>query len=166
MKRTTKYVALDVHQATTAASVREAKGRVIARTLLPTEEGAILEFFGGMRGAIHVALEEGTQAQWLHELLAPRVDRVVVCDRRGERRQGNRNDELDADELSELLRRGALRAVYHGGAERVVLKDLTRNYQNLVEDSTRVMLRLKALFRSRGIKMRGQRLYIASAFRD
>jgi hypothetical protein len=39
MKRTTKYVALDVHQATTAASVREGSGRVIARTLLPTEEG-------------------------------------------------------------------------------------------------------------------------------
>jgi hypothetical protein len=28
-----------------------------------------------MRGAIHVAFEEGTQAQWLHELLAPREAR-------------------------------------------------------------------------------------------
>jgi hypothetical protein len=31
MKRSTKYVALDVHQATTVASVREESGRVIAR---------------------------------------------------------------------------------------------------------------------------------------
>lgn len=159
MKRTTKYVALDVHQATTVAAVREERGRVIARTILPTEEGAILEFFRGMRGTIHVTFEEGTQAQWLHGLLAPRVDRVVVCDRRGERRQGNRNDELDADELSELLRRGSLRAVYHGDAEGAVLKDLARNYENLVEDSTRVMQRLKALFRARGIQTRGQRVY-------
>ena len=45
MKRTTKYVALDVHQATTVASVREESGRVIARTILPTEEPAIVEFF-------------------------------------------------------------------------------------------------------------------------
>lgn len=37
MKRNTKYVALDVHQATTVASVREESGRVIARTILPTE---------------------------------------------------------------------------------------------------------------------------------
>ena len=37
MKRSTKYVALDVHQATTVASVREEAGRVIARTILPTE---------------------------------------------------------------------------------------------------------------------------------
>src|SRR4030066_21473 len=80
MKRTTKYVALDVHQATTLASVREEGGRVLARTILPTEELAIVEFFRGMRGAVHVALEEGTQAQWLHDLVAPLVDRVIVCE--------------------------------------------------------------------------------------
>src|SRR5437870_10049151 len=83
MKRTTKYVALDVHQATTVASVRKDSGRVIARSVLPTDGGAIVEFVRGMRGAVHVTFEEGTQAQWLHDLLAPLVDRVVVCDRRG-----------------------------------------------------------------------------------
>jgi hypothetical protein len=66
LKRTTKYVALDVHQATTVASVREEGGRVIARAIVPTETAALLEVFRGMRGAIHVAFEEGTQAQWLH----------------------------------------------------------------------------------------------------
>ncbi len=80
MKRTTKYVALDVHQASTVASVREANGRVIARSILPTEEPALVEFFRGMRGAVHVTFEEGTQAQWLRDLVAPLVDRVVVCD--------------------------------------------------------------------------------------
>jgi hypothetical protein len=54
MKRSTKYVALDVHQATTVISVREEGGGVIARTVLPTERGAILEYFRGMRGTIHV----------------------------------------------------------------------------------------------------------------
>src|SRR5260370_22897335 len=43
MKRTTKYVALDVHQATTSASVREESGRVIARSVLPTDGAAITE---------------------------------------------------------------------------------------------------------------------------
>ena len=159
MKRTTKYVALDVHQATTVASVRQESGRVIARTVLPTDGPALVEFFGGMRGAIHVAFEEGTQAQWLHDLLAPRVDRVVVCDRRGEARQGNKGDRLDADELSEQLRRGGLRAVYHGSGAGVGLKELTRTYQNLVEDATRVMQRLKALFRARAIPTPGEGVY-------
>src|SRR5438034_11513392 len=37
MERTTKYVALDVHQATTSASVREESGRVIARNVCSRE---------------------------------------------------------------------------------------------------------------------------------
>ncbi len=37
MKQSTKYVALDVHQAITVASVREASGRVLARAMIPTE---------------------------------------------------------------------------------------------------------------------------------
>lgn len=159
MKRITKYVALDVHHATTVASVREESGRVIARSILPTEEATILEFLKGMRGAIHVTFEEGTQAQWLYDLLEPVVDRVVVCDRRGKSRQGNKGDQVDADGLSELLRRGGLRAVYHGSPHRSTLRELTRTYQNVVEDSTRVMLRLKAMFRARGIKTPGKRVY-------
>src|SRR2546425_674579 len=43
VKRTTKYVALDVHQATTSASAREESGRVIARNVLPTGGAAITE---------------------------------------------------------------------------------------------------------------------------
>lgn len=160
MKRTTKYVGLDVHQASTVCSVREEGGRVIARTIVPTEQSAVIEFLGGMRGTIHVAFEEGTQAQWLHDLITPLVAHVVVCDRRGQRkRRGNKSDLADADELSEQLRRGGLRPVYHGDAHQVRLKELTRAYQNLVGDAIRVMLRLKALFRARGISTRGQGVY-------
>lgn len=159
MKRTTKYVGMDVHQATTVASVREESGRVIARGILPTEKDALFEFFRGMRGSVHVAFEEGTQAQWLHDLLSPRVHRVLVCDRRGQKKQGNKGDQVDADQLSEDLRRGSLRAVYHGGSHRVALKELARTYENAVEDSTRAMLRLKALFRARAIATPGQEVY-------
>jgi hypothetical protein len=158
MKRTTKYVALDVHQATTVVAVREQSGRVIARSILPTEATALVEFFRGMRGSIHVAFEEGTQAQWLHDLLAPVVNRVIVCDRRGEHR-GNKADQIDADKLSQRLLTGDLRAVYHGGGDRVTLQELTRTYRNLVEDSTRTMLRLKSLFRARAIRAPGTRIY-------
>ncbi len=38
MKRNTKYVGLDVHHATTVASVREEGGRVLARAVFPTYE--------------------------------------------------------------------------------------------------------------------------------
>lgn len=159
MKRTTKYVGLDVHQATTVASVRDSSGRVIARAIVPTEATALAEFFAGMRGTVHVAFEEGTQAQWLHDLLAPLVDRVVVCDLRGERRRGNKADERDADRLSHRLRAGDLRAVYHGRSDRRTLQELTRTYLNVTQDSTRAMQRVKALFRARAIRAPGTRVY-------
>ena len=155
MKRTTKYVAFDVHQATTVASVRDDSGRVLARSILETHGPSIVEFLRGMRGALHVAFEVGTQSQWLHDLVAPIADRVVVCDGRRVARQGNKGDQVDADRLSELLRLGGLRSVYHGSAHRADLKELTRTYRNLVEDSTRVMLRIKALFRARAIPTLG-----------
>ena len=65
---------------------------------------------------------------------------------------GQQGDQVDVDALSERLRRGSLRAVYHGSAHRTTLKERARSYQNLVEDATRVMLRLKAVFRARGIR--------------
>ena len=44
---------LDVHQATTSATVRESSGKIIARSVLPTEDAALLEFFArdARRGA-------------------------------------------------------------------------------------------------------------------
>jgi transposase len=160
MKRTTKYAGLDVHQATTVIVVREESARVIARAVLPTNAMALTEFFCGIRGSLHVTFEEGTQAQWLYELLEPLVERVVVCNRRETRRQGNKSDWHDAEELAELLRRDAVRPVYHDRAPQgAELKELGRTYVNLVEDGTRVMARLKALFRARAIPTRGHGVY-------
>ena len=42
MKLTTKYVAFDVHQATTVASVRNDSGRVLARSVLETSTRLIV----------------------------------------------------------------------------------------------------------------------------
>jgi transposase len=159
MKQTSKYVGLDVHQATTVTVVEDDSGRVIARSVVPTEESALVELVRGMRGAIHVAFEEGTQAQWLHDVLMPHVAQVLVCDRRGESQSGNKGDWADAEQLADRLRRGDLRAVYHGSPHRAVLKELARAYRNLVEDSTRVMARLKALFRARALPTAGRGVY-------
>jgi transposase len=159
MKRTTKYVGLDVHQEATVASVREQRGRVIARAIVPTESSALTEFFSGMRGSVHVAFEEGTQAQWLHDLLEPVVGSVLVCNLRGERRPGNKADQSDADHLSRRLLAGDLRAVYHGSSERQTLVELVRTYLNVVEDSTRTMQRIKSLFRARAIRAPGINVY-------
>lgn len=155
-----QYLALDVHQATVVASVRDEQGAVVMRATVRTEAGAILGLVRGLGPRVHVAFEEGTQAQWLHDLLTGHVERVVVCNVRGKSEMSNKSDRLDADELSSRLRLGALKSVYHGGASVLTLKELVRSYNNLVEDTTRVMLRIKALFRARAISTPGTSVYL------
>jgi transposase len=154
-----QYLAFDVHQATCEVSLRDASGSVVMRGAVPTEATAILRVVKGAGPRVHVAFEEGTQAQWLHDLIVPQAERVIVCNLRGERKSGNKNDRIDVDELSKRLRAGTLRSVFHGTPSVLNLKELVRSYNNLVEDATRVMQRIKALFRGRGIKSEGKSVY-------
>jgi transposase len=159
MKRNAKFTGLDVHAATIVGTVEGQNGRVLVRTVLPTEREAVLEFFGGMRGPVHVAFEEGTQAQWLYELLEPVVAEVVVCNRRGQARTGNHADFMDSDRLAADLRKGNLKPVYHGKGDRQTLQELVHLYRGLTQDTTRVMQRIKAVYRARALATPGASVY-------
>jgi len=153
-----QYLAFDVHQATTVASLRNEQGKIVMHATVPTEAKAIVNLVKSA-GPVHVAFEEGTQAQWLHDLLVDHAERVIVCNVRGRSETSNKNDRIDAAGLSELLRLGALRPVFHGAPEMLTLKELVRSYSCLVSDSTRVMLRIKAIFRARAIPTPGVSVY-------
>ncbi|MDP2957011.1 MAG: hypothetical protein Q8N53_11375 [Longimicrobiales bacterium] len=64
MRSWAKYVGLDVHQATTVLSVRDGSGRVLARSVVATEEGALTGFLGSLRGNVSVVLEEIADDIW------------------------------------------------------------------------------------------------------
>lgn len=154
------FVGLDVHQSTIVASVRDESGKVVMKATVATEERAIVALVRNPSWRrVHVAFEEGTQAQWLHDVLVDQVERVVVSNVRGKGSLENKNDRIDADGMSEKLRLGALKPVFHGVPEILTLKELVRSYTNLVEDSTRVMLRIKALFRARAMATPGVSVY-------
>ena len=157
-----QYLAFDVHQATIAGVARDEKGAIVLRATIPTETRAILQLVKSAGARVHVAFEEGTQAQWLHDLLVPHAEKVIVCNTRGSDQSVNKNDRIDAEGLSERLRLGGLKPVFHGVASVLTLKELVRSYNNLVEDTTRVMQRLKALFRARAILTKGTAVYRSS----
>ena len=69
----------------------------------------------------------------------------------------NANDRIDADEMSKRQRDGSLKTVFHGGPEMLTPKELVSCYSNLIQDATRVMLRIKALFRARATPTPGDR---------
>jgi transposase len=97
----------------------------------------------------------------LYELLKPHVTQVLVCDPRKNSfgKIGNKNDRNDARELAELLYRNKIRPVYHGEHGLRTLKELARSYLTITRDLTRVMARLKAIYRSWGIPCAGEQVY-------
>jgi transposase len=156
-----KYIGMDVHTATISAAVRDSSGNLVMEATLETKAETILEFVHGLRGSLHVSFEEGTCAAWLHDLLKPHVTEVLVCDSRKNAllRVGNKNDREDARKLSELLFLNKLHAVYHGETGIRTLKELARSYLTITRDLTRVMNRLKAIYRGWGIACAGQQVY-------
>jgi transposase len=156
-----KYIGLDVHQATISAAVLDSTGKLVMESILETKAATILQFVHGLRGSLHMAFEEGTCAAWLHDLLKPHVTKLLVCDPRKNSllKAGNKNDRIDAWKLADLLRTGLLSPVYHGENGLRTLRELARSYLAITRDLTRVMNRLKALYRSWAIPCAGQQVY-------
>jgi transposase len=152
---------MDVHRASIVIVVLNGAGKVVMESIIETGAETVRSFIKQLRGKVYVTFEEGTQATWLYDVLRPLVTEVVVCDPRHNKllTAGNKSDRVDARKLAELLRNGSLRAVYHGDKGVRTLKELVRNYDCLVADMTRVMLRLKAIFRGRAIACAGHEVY-------
>ncbi len=158
-----KYIGLDVHQATISVAVMDSNGKLVMESVLETKAATILQFFAGLRGTLWVTFEEGTCAAWLYDLLNPRVAKLVVCNPRKNAllKYGNKSDRIDARKLAELLRGNHLKAVYHGENGVRTLRELARSYLTTVKDLTRVMSRLKALYRSWAISCAERDVYYA-----
>src|SRR3989442_1302089 len=137
------------------------RGKVVMESILETKASTILEFFAGLRGTLSVTFEEGTWAAWLYDLLKPHVAKVVVCNPRKNAllKDGNKSDRIDARKLAELLRLDNLKSVYHGETGVRMLRELARSYLTIVKDLSRVMNRLKALYRSWAIPCAGRDVY-------
>src|SRR5262249_30792052 len=67
----------------------------------------------------------------------------------------------DARKLAELLRENYLKSVYHGETGVRTLRELARSYLTTTKDLTRVISRLKALYRSWAIPCAGRDVYYA-----
>jgi hypothetical protein len=57
-----KYIGLDVHQATISIAVLDSSGKLVMESIVETKAATLLQFLAGLRGSLHVTLEEGTWA--------------------------------------------------------------------------------------------------------
>jgi transposase len=156
-----KYIGMDVHQATISIAVLNSSGKLVMESVIEAKAITILQFVQGLRGDLHVTLEEGTWAAWLYDLLKPHVHEVLVCDPRKNAllKVGNKSDRIDARKLAELLYMNKLHSVYHGEHGVRTLKELSRSYLAISGDLARVMTRLKAVYRSWSIACAGKQVY-------
>jgi len=152
---------MDVHKESISIAVRNAAGKIVMECVIETKANTILQFFDGLRGDVQVTFEEGTWAAWLYDLLKPHVGKLVVCDPRRNALlgDGNQNDRVDARKLSDLLYMNKLHAVYHENHGLRTMKELGRSYLTITRDLSRVMSRVKAIYRSWAIPCTGKQVY-------
>ena len=144
-------------------AVRDESGKLVMECTIETKAATILDLIRGLRGSLWVTFEEGTSAAWLYDLLRPHVAKVLVCDPRKNAllKMGNKSDRIDAQKLSDLLRAGLLSPVYHEDAGVRTIRELARSYLTVTKDLTRVMNRLKGVYRSWAIPCAGSQVYSA-----
>jgi Transposase and inactivated derivatives len=155
-----KYIGMDVHTESTSIAVRNSVGKVVMECVLETKASTILQFIDGLCGDVRVTFEEGTWAAWLYDLMKPHVTEVLVCNtRKNTSSNGSKSDRIDARKLAEQLYMNNIQSVYHGERGLRMMKELARSYLTISKDLTRVMNRLKALYRSWGIPCAGKEVY-------
>lgn len=107
---------LDAHCTTCELVCVTPAGRRTRRWSTPTAIPPLVEAIERVPRPRRLALEEGPMADWLMRGLAPHVDELVVCNPRHNRliaEGGDKEDDLDAEKLANLLRGGFLSPVHH-----------------------------------------------------
>jgi transposase len=159
-----RYIGIDSHATSCTLAVVGPSGRKLSQQVVETNASALVEAVRSIPKPRHLCLEEGTHSAWLHEILSPHVDELVVVS--VGQSKGPKNDQVDAFARAEQLRRGTFdKLVFKAPTRFALLRQLACTYDTLTRDVVRTQCRLKALYQSRGIATAGQTVY-GTAQRD
>ena len=146
---------MDIHLATTSCAVLDEDGKLLMSTVLQTKAEFIRSFLQSLNGTIHLTFEETTLAHWMFEITQPLVFRVIVCNARKLGRKEQKNDARDAKDLADLLRLNGLKGVYHYHRQTISsVKQLVVIYNQLTTDRTRIINRIKSVFREQALTVK------------
>jgi transposase len=146
-----RFIGLDVHGQSCTMVVMGPSGRRLGQHVVETNAKALIDQIRAVAGDKHLCMEEGTQSEWLYEVLEPHAKQIVVT--QPLQRAGSKNDAIDAWALADLLRRDAVeRTVFKAPKTMTMLRQAARGYIAVRRDLVRGKCRLNALYRSRGIQ--------------
>ena len=145
-----RYIGVDAHASSCTLGVVGPSGKRLGSHVVETNARALIEVLRTIPRDRHVCLEEGTLSGWLHEVLEPHVEELVVAGVR--QSQGPKSDKRDAFALADQLRIGSLDTkVYKSRGQFRRLSQVAKAHGLLVGDTVRVKNRIKSVLRSRGI---------------
>jgi hypothetical protein len=148
-----RYVGLDDHMESCTFGVLGPTGKRLKSMVVETNGQALVDAVLSISGRIHLCIEEGARSAWIHELLAPHVAELIVTVPK-ERKGQSKDDLRDAFARAEEIRIGAVETrVYKAPQYLAALRSAARAYGMAIRDLVRVKNRLKAVFRSRGIRV-------------
>jgi len=162
------FIGMDCHCQFCEIAVVDVAGRVVQRDRRETTIPALLELVEAVPKPRTLVIEEGPLAGWLWRNLGPAVDDMVVSEPRRNRliaKDGDKDDDLDAEKLAQLVRGGFVKPVHQvASLERAVFKQQVGVYHHRVRQRVRESLRLTSLFRQHGVMIR-EKDYVAAAQR-
>jgi hypothetical protein len=94
----------------------------------------------------YLCMEEGTQSQWLYDLLSRHVEEMLVV--QPKKIVGNKDDIRDAYRPAEDIRIGAAKPTFKQLGQYKRLKSMTHTYSMVQRDTVRIQSRIKATYRS------------------
>lgn len=167
MKRA-HFIGIDVHCQFCEMAVLNPAGRVVQRERCDTTIPALLGALAQVPRPCSVVIEEGPMAGWLWRNLQAEVDALVVSEPRRNRliaKDGDKDDDLDAEKLALLYRGGFIKAVHQvGSLAQAVFKQQVALYHYRVRQRVREAHRITHLFRQHGVVLR-EKAYVAAADR-
>lgn len=162
------FIGMDVHSQFCELAVLTAAGQLVRRERCPTTILALRGVLEAVPRPRRLVIEEGPLAGWLWRNLQTVVDTLVVSEPRRNRliaQEGDKDDDLDAEKLAQLLRGGFVKEVHQTNTvERAAFKQLVALYHHRVRQRVREAHRLTSLLRQHGVVVR-ERDYVAAADR-
>jgi transposase len=159
------FIGIDCHCQFCEIAVVDATGQLRQRERCDTTIPLLLEKIETVPKPRVLVIEEGPLAGWLWRNLRPAVEDMVVSEPRRNRliaQDGDKDDDLDAEKLAQLLRGGFVKPVHQlASLERAVFKQRVAVYHHRVRQRVRESLRLSSLFRQHGVMIR-EKAFVAT----
>ena len=157
------YIGVDCHISTLEFAVVNERGNITQKAKVNTGVKEFMTFIKNIPKPRKIFIEEGELAGWLLETSLNFGEQLIITDPKINKwigKAGQKDDAIDAEKLAQLARGKYIKEIYHPVNHRRKFKDLVFAYHDTVKSQTRVKNKIKAKFRSNGIRCTGDTVYM------